>query len=166
MAFDKTAFYVLLIILLGVCFWVFVMWRNTREFHKQIKQVAEQQSIIRHDKKAKILCRAIHFLHPSLHAGNDYVISNKGTDHKPVITEWNTHIPQPTQEELDQTIAKLSGIDPERDHARLRKAEYPTVGDQLDAAYKARHGDPSEQARLDERIGQIKEKYPKSDQDL
>jgi len=41
--------------------------------------------------------------------------------------------------------------------------EYPDVGDQLDAAYKARRGDNAEQAAMDALITDIKMKYPKPD---
>jgi hypothetical protein len=60
----------------------------------------------------------------------------------------------------------VSGVDPVKDHAAQRVKEYPSVGDQLDAAYKSRRGDDSEQVRLDEQISMIKKKYPKSDEDL
>jgi hypothetical protein len=53
-----------------------------------------------------------------------------------------------------------------KDHATERLKEYPSIGDQLDAAYKARHGDDSDQIRLDEQISMIKQKYPKSDECL
>ena len=60
----------------------------------------------------------------------------------------------------------IAGVDPVKDHAALRLKEYPSVGDQLDAAYKARKGDDAEQIRLDDHISMVKKKYPKSDQDL
>lgn len=43
----------------------------------------------------------------------------------------------------------------------MRRSEYPSVEDQLDAAYKARQGDDTEQLLLDSRITEIKNKYPK-----
>jgi hypothetical protein len=43
----------------------------------------------------------------------------------------------------------------------LRKSEYPSIGEQLDALYKARNGDTSELETIDELITEIKEKYPK-----
>jgi len=43
----------------------------------------------------------------------------------------------------------------------LRKSEYPTIEDQLDALYKARKGDDSELKKLDRKITRVKKKYPK-----
>lgn len=42
-----------------------------------------------------------------------------------------------------------------------RLASYPPIGDQLDAAYKARLGDDSEQRALDVVISTVKSSYPK-----
>jgi hypothetical protein len=53
-----------------------------------------------------------------------------------------------------------------RGYAAMRRAEYPSVEDQLDAAFKARHGDPGEQLEIDKKIEEIKSKYPKSDEQL
>ena len=48
----------------------------------------------------------------------------------------------------------------------MRRAEYPSVEDQLDAAFKARQGDDTEQLELDNRIAEIKHKYPKPGTDV
>jgi hypothetical protein len=56
-------------------------------------------------------------------------------------------------------------VDPAKNHAAQRLREYPSIGDQLGAAYNARHGDQADQIRLDEQIRKIKEKYPKSESD-
>jgi Ca2+/H+ antiporter len=164
--FDSTTLNVFLIILLIVGVWVFILWTNTRTMHKHIQQVAQQQSVIRHDDAARSLCRAIHTLEPAVHAGIDYIIKDdpgKG----PYIAQWlNTTIPQPKPEQLEQALETISGIDPVKDHAAQRLREYPSVGDQLDAAYKARHGDTADQVKLDEQISKIKQKYPKSDECL
>ena len=53
-----------------------------------------------------------------------------------------------------------------KDYAAQRLKEYPSIGDQLDAAYKARHGDDSDQIRIDEQISMVKQNYPKSDECL
>jgi hypothetical protein len=42
-----------------------------------------------------------------------------------------------------------------------RRLEYPSIGDQLDALYKARHGDPSELQAIDAKIAGVKTKHPK-----
>lgn len=42
-----------------------------------------------------------------------------------------------------------------------RLAEYPSLGDQADAAFKARQGNTSQQIAIDAQIQAIKDKYPK-----
>ena len=46
-------------------------------------------------------------------------------------------------------------------YALLRKSEYPSIEEQLDALFKSRNGDNSELKELDRMIADIKEKYPK-----
>lgn len=167
MAFDSSTLNFTLVILLFVFIWVFVLWSNARTMHKQILQVAQQQSVIRHDDAVRSLCRAIHFLQPTVHAGIDYIVSPGGPGQNPYIAEWrHSSIPQPSTEELEQALKMVSDIDPAKDHAAQRLREYPSVGDQLDAAYKARHGDDTDQSILDGQISMIKNKYPKSDEYL
>ena len=43
----------------------------------------------------------------------------------------------------------------------LRALEYPSLGDQADAAFKARQGDDSQQLAIDTLIQAVKVKYPK-----
>ena len=43
----------------------------------------------------------------------------------------------------------------------LRASEYPSLGDQADAAFKARQGDNSQQLAIDTLIEAVKAKYPK-----
>lgn len=43
----------------------------------------------------------------------------------------------------------------------LRHANYPSIGEQLDALYKARHGDPSDLIEIDAKIAEVKMRYPK-----
>lgn len=45
-------------------------------------------------------------------------------------------------------------------HAKRREA-YPPIGDQLDGAYKARTGDPTQQVAIDTAIAAVKAQYPK-----
>lgn len=49
------------------------------------------------------------------------------------------------------------------DYKFVRQAHYPSLGDQMDAAYKARLGDTTEQTTIDSSIKAVKEKYPKDD---
>jgi hypothetical protein len=41
-----------------------------------------------------------------------------------------------------------------------RRAAYPAIGDQLDAIYKARQGDTTMQAEIDQAITNVKAQYP------
>lgn len=43
----------------------------------------------------------------------------------------------------------------------LRKAQYPSIGDQLDAAFKARNGDTAQQEEIDAKIACVKASFPK-----
>ena len=165
MALDSTSFNVLLIILLAVLFWSFIIWQNTRKMHSQIKQVAHQQSVIRNDDQARALCRAIHLLQPGVHAGVDFIIE-EGPDNQPYLAEWHAAQPRPTPEQIEAALRKVSGAAAAGGYSALRKAEYPSVEDQLEAAYKARHGDESMQAELDARITEVRQKYPKTDECL
>jgi len=167
MIFDSSTVNVFLVILLMVAVWLFILWSNSRSMHKMIHRVARQQSFIRQDEAVRSLCRAIHYLQPTVHAGIDYIVSPGGPDQEPYISEWlHTSIPQPKPEEIEHGLKMISGVDPVKDHAVQRLKEYPSVGDQLDAAYKSRRGDEAEQVRLDEQITMVKKKYPKSDEVL
>jgi len=167
MFFENPTLNFILGLMVLVFIWVFALRMNTRAAHTLVKRVARQQSCIRQYEDVRQLCRAVHYLHPALHAGIDYIVNKAGPEDKPYIQEWfHTNVRQPTPEELERALQAISGVDPVKDHAALRLKEYPSVGDQLDAAYKARQGDHSEQMRLDALITQIKEKYPKSDASL
>ena len=107
MAWDSTAVNVMLILLLAIVFWGFILWQNTRKAHIQIKQVAHQQSIIRHNKRARSLCRAIHLLQPGMHAGVDYIIEEQGPDREPYLAEWLAPTPRPTDAELATAQTKV-----------------------------------------------------------
>lgn len=164
MQFDATILGVLVILLIGVAGWLFIIGQNTRRTHEVVHNIAGQQSLIRADERVRNLCRAVHLLHPGVHAGTDYLVRHDDKDSEPYIAEWHATAAQPTREELDAALAKLANIDSIRNYAGMRKAEYPSVGDQLDAAYKARQGHPEEQEALDGKITLIKEKYPKSEE--
>jgi hypothetical protein len=159
---DTGTFAILGFILLVVCMWVLYLWRNTSRMHEQLKQVAQQQSLIRHDDSVRDLCRAIHLLQPDAHAGVDYVIRHDKADQDPYLAEWHAAGHQPSREELQHALAKVVRDASAKNYASLRRAEYPTVGAQLDAAYKARQGNDAEQIEIDELISKVKEKYPKS----
>jgi hypothetical protein len=166
MALDSTALNVLFILLLAIALWAFIIGQNARKMHKQIKQVAHQQSVIRNNDDARALCRAIHLLQPGVHAGVDYVIEEGGPDGKPYLAEWLASTPQPTSGQLQEALDKVGRIRAPGDLADLRKAEYPSIEEQLEAAYEARQGNDTRQQELDARITEIREKYPKADESL
>ena len=161
MMWDTGTVAILGFILLVVCVWILFLWHNTRRMHEQLKQVAQQQSLIRHDDSVRELCRAVHLLQPNAHAGVDYVIRHDNSGDEPYVEEWHASEQQPTREELRHALEKIHD-NAGKNYASMRSAEYPSVGDQLDAAYKARQGNDAEQIAIDSLISKIKDKYPKS----
>ena len=57
MMWDTGTLAILGFIFLVVCLWILFLWHNTRRMHEQLKQVAQQQSLLRHDNSARDLCR-------------------------------------------------------------------------------------------------------------
>ena len=100
---------------------------------------------------------------------------------KKLLVKFNDEIIAQTQgsdEELAQWLAGdsfkypegyvVEYIDLEQDYDyllskchSLRASEYPSLGDQADAAFKARQGDDSQQLAIDTLIQAVKAKYPK-----
>jgi hypothetical protein len=169
MLWNEQTPFIINFIFLVVCVWIFFLWKRTHKMHQhlqqQVQNVAQQQTLLRHDESAQDLCRAIHLLRPNAHAGIDYLIRHENPA-APYLTEWHAHEPQPTAEELRQALEKVSRQDIATNYAALRRAEYPSVGDQLDAAYKARQGNDAEQIEIDKLIRKVKEKYLKSTEGL
>ena len=162
MMWDTGTVAILGFILLVVCVWILYLWHNTRRMHEQLKQIAQQQSLLRHDDSARELCRAVHLLKPNAHAGVDYLIRHDRPGDEPYIDEWHASESKPTREELRHALEKITYDPTGKNYASMRRSEYPSVGDQLDAAYKARQGDDAEQIALDDLISEVKDKYPKS----
>lgn len=156
MIFDNIFVIILVMIILLGGGWLYILSRNTESMSRQIQQISRQHTLINVDDKARAICIAVHKLRPSLHVGVDFIIG-EDSNGKPCIAEWNSDEPKPTGAELDQALSII-----EHDHyAAKRLQEYPSVGDQLDAAYKARQGNSKEQHHLDEMIADIKARYPK-----
>lgn len=164
MGLDNTMIGALLVLLVGLSAIVFFNWSNTRNARRHTEKIFQQQHLVRTHPDVHRLSQAVHLLRPSVRLGFDYVI--KHDDGKlPYISEWNTGGSMPTQAELDEALKKVTTID-STGYAAMRRSEYPSIEEQLDAAYKARRGDFTEQEELDNRIQQIKDKYPKSDDAL
>ena len=164
MVLDNTLIGALIVLLLGLIAFVFITWSNTRGARKHTENIFQQQHLVRISPDVHRLSQAVHLLRPSVRLGFDYII--KQDDGKlPYISEWDTGGSMPTQAELDDALKKVAAIDC-TGYAAMRRSQYPSIEEQLDAAFKARHGDTAEQEALDNRIQQTKEKYPKSDDGL
>lgn len=161
---DTTLIIALILLALGLSAFVLITWSNTRDARKHTKNILQQQKLVRTSPDAHRLSQAVHLVCPSVHLGYDYLLRQDDGE-LPYISEWNTGGCKPTKAELDDALKKVTTID-STGYAAMRRSEYPCIEDQLDAAYKARHGDTAEQEEIDKRIEQIKNKYPKSDNAL
>jgi hypothetical protein len=65
--------------------------------------------------------------------------------------------PNITQEQVETELARLRAIEVANQHQPLRKKEYPSIGDQLDALFHA-GAFPADMAA---KIQAVKDKYPK-----
>lgn len=165
MVIDNAFIGILIIVITGMCAWIYIIWSNTREASKHTRQIYQQQELVKTDPEAHRLSQAMHLLRPTARLGFDYTIKCSGPGEAPCVPDWETGGEKPKQSELDDALARVTEID-SRGYAAMRRAEYPSVEDQLDAAYKARRGNNAEQLELDQRIEEIKNKYPKSDAEL
>jgi hypothetical protein len=148
------ALVLMVVLIVGYIYFTTQSARTTRE---QLRRVSAQHTLIHADKRARDLCLAIHQLHPMLHAGIDFMIRQDSPDQDPYLADWNATTPKPTAAQLDAALSRIAN----KDLAALRRAEYPSVEEQLDAAYKARQGDNSAQLQIDAKIKAVKEKYQK-----
>ena len=72
--------------------------------------------------------------------------------------DWqDDKIAKPTQSEIDAEVIRLQAVYDSQEYARNRKAEYPSIGDQLDMIYHNGDGGATFQAA----IKAVKDKYPK-----
>ncbi|HUT42335.1 MAG TPA: XkdW family protein [Gammaproteobacteria bacterium] len=161
---DKGVTNIAVLLLILVCFWIFFLWKNSRKLNSDIKHVAQQHSLIRHDDRVRTLCRAIHLINPNVSAGVDFVIRHNSPDQDPVIAQWNADAPRPTDEQIKTALKEIASAYHEQEYADMRRAEYPSMEDQLEAAYEARQGNNARQLEVDEKIRRVREKYPKSDE--
>jgi hypothetical protein len=164
MFLDKGVTDIVFLVLIVACIFIYILWKNSRKTKDTIVQVAQQHDLVRHDKRARTLCRAIHMLNPNVTAGVDYVIRHDTPEQEPYIAEWKTSTSRPTEEEINSALLEISDVHHEDKYASMRRAEYPSVGEQLDAAYQARQGNNARQLEIDEKILHVKEKYPKMEE--
>jgi len=161
---DKGVINIVIVVLIVVCIWIYILWKNSRKMNESIMLIAQQHELTRHDERARTLCRALHILNPQLTAGVDYTIRHDSSEQAPYIAEWLTAVARPGEEEIKAAIREISDVHHDHKYAALRRAEYPSVETQLDAAYQARQGNNARQQEVDEEIRAVKEKYPKTDE--
>lgn len=161
---DNGAINIIIVVLVAACIWLYILWKNSRKMHDTINQIAQQHDFIRHDERARRLCRAIHILNPNFTVGVDYFIGHDNPEQEPYIAEWMTSSSRPTEKEINAALQEISDIHHEEKYASMRRTEYPSVEEQLDAAYQARQGNNAKQLEIDEKISRVKEKYPKTDE--
>jgi hypothetical protein len=157
---------IIIVVLISVCVMIYVLWKNSRRMDEAIKLTVQQQNLVRQDERALTLCRAIRILNPNVRVGVDYVIRQDTPEQEPYIAEWMADISRPTEEEINAALLEVSDVHHEDKFAAMRRADYPSVEEQLDAAYRARQGDNAKQLEVDEKIRSVKERYPKREECL
>ena len=155
---------IVIVVLISVCVMVYVLWKNSRKMDEAIKSTAQQRNLVKQDERALSLCRAIRILNPNVTAGVDYIIRQDSPDQAPYIAEWLADTSRPTEEEINSALLEISDASHEDKYAAMRRADYPSVEEQLDAAYQARQGNDAKQLEVDEKIRRVKEHYPKGDE--
>ena len=159
---QAVSYFVILFLLLAI-FWIFTLWKGSRRLNNEVKHLAQQHNLIRHDDSVRQLCRAIHLINPHVSAGIDYIISHDDPGGTPVIAAWTNDSPRPTDEQITAALLEVSRDHHEEEYAARRRAEYPSIAEQLEAAYEARQGNPAMQQAVDEKIRKVREKYPKAE---
>ena len=155
---------IVIVVLISVCVMVYVLWKNSRKMDETIKLTAQQRNLVKQDERALSLCRAIRILNPNVTAGVDYIIRQDSPDQDPYIAEWLADTSRPAEEEVNSALLEISDASHEDKYAAMRRADYPSVEEQLDAAYQARQGNDAKQLEVDEKIRRVKEHYPKGDE--
>ena len=161
---DNGVINIVIVILIVVCIWIYILWKNSRKMNDSIVLLAQQHNLVRNDERARTLCRALHILNPQLTAGIDYVLRHDSLEQAPYIAEWLTDAARPGEEAIKSAILEISDVNHDNKYAALRRAEYPSIETQLDAAYQARQGNSVRQQEVDDEIRAVKEKYPKTDE--
>ena len=85
----------------------------------------------------------------------DYTLQDDGAG--AYIKVWNSASPQPTEAEIESAHAEWQAEYDAQEYARNRQAEYPPIGDQLDALFHAGVF-PAEMAA---KLQAVKDKYPR-----
>jgi len=151
------------LVLTGV--WLYLLNTHRQKVQIQIDELARQHSLLNTNDEARLLCRAIRRVRPDAHPSIDYVIATDARQ-SPYLAEWRSQLPRPTDAEIAAAMTSVNADDASGGYAARRRADYPSVGDQLDAAYKARQGDNREQLEIDRRIAEVKRKFVKPNECL
>jgi hypothetical protein len=161
---DNGVINIVIVVLISVCVMIYILWKNSRRMEEDIKQTSQQRNLVRHDERALALCRAIRILNPNVTAGVDYVIRQDSPEQEPYIAEWMADTSRPTEEAISSAVLEITDARHEDKFAAMRRADYPSVEEQLDAAYQARQGNNAKQLEVDDKIRRVKEQYPKGDE--
>ena len=105
------------------------------------------------------MCCAIRRIYPQALHGVDFQLADDGDG--PYIKEWLLEHPLPEPDHLEQAIGEYRQMIEDSNYRELRRTTYPSIGDQLDAMFKARHGNDAALKVIDEQINRVKERYPK-----
>jgi hypothetical protein len=106
------------------------------------------------------ITQAILHLFPNADPAKDFIVKDEGKGQ--FISEWNLTDPEPTQTQIEEAwIASKTKW--ENETIRLkRRAEYPVIGDQLDALWKAFVPPAGSEAEtMKAKIEAVKAKFPK-----
>ncbi len=98
-----------------------------------------------------------HFYNALVNLVGDSNFQIIGDDKYENITEWRNVKTPPTKNQVEAEVKRLKQIEKDTEYKKQRAKEYPSLGDQLDALFKAGVF-PKEMA---DQIQAIKDKYPK-----
>jgi hypothetical protein len=158
MTFDVATLSALGFVLFITLLFTVANFRSYRHTRRRVADLEAQAEAVG-SPAGRRLVEAIHVLYPKARLGVDFTLREAEDGSGPVIREWLLDEPMPEPETLERLMG--GGGEKAGDYAERRAAEYPSVGDQLDALYKARQGDSGDLERIDAAIAEVKARYPK-----
>ena len=87
----------------------------------------------------------------------DFFLQDDSDGNGVYIKKWNSSKSQPTKSEIEAAEVEWKAAYDAKAYARNRQAEYPSIGDQLDALYHA----GVFPADMTATLKAVKDKYPK-----
>ena len=163
--FTLSAMAVVLLVLVALVWAVLRAGRVDRETLDQLQNQLHDVSSATGgpSSAARELCRAIRCLYPNALNGVDFSVLDG--DDGAYIAEWELPVSRPDKAQLQQAMLECrSARESSHLYREQRAHAYPPIGDQLDALYKARHGDSSELEVIDQQIADVKNRYPNPDE--